>query len=135
MVVLEPSCWAVFKDELTNILPPHTEDAIRLQNLTFTFADFLKKKAPHYRLPQLHRKAMLHGHCHQKVMDRLNDKQYGMLFSEEDVLKEMGVEFESPDDGCCGMAGAFGFEAGSIMTVSIKAGERVLIPEGPPSRG
>jgi FAD/FMN-containing dehydrogenase/Fe-S oxidoreductase len=128
MVVLEPSCWAVFKDELTNILPQHQEDAIRLQNNCFTLADFLKKKAPNYRIPRLHKKALLHGHCHQKALDTLNDKQYGMLYSEKDALKEMGVELDVPDSGCCGMAGAFGYEEGSHYDVSIKAGERVLLP-------
>src|SRR5205807_2390864 len=97
---------AVFKDELTNMLP-QMEDAIRLQTLVFTFSDFLDKRAPNYRLPQLNRKALLHGHCHQKSIDRLNDKRFGELFCEKDVLKKMGVEFRSPETGCCGMAGAF----------------------------
>jgi FAD/FMN-containing dehydrogenase/Fe-S oxidoreductase len=129
MVVLEPSCWAVFKDELTNILPPQTEDAVRLQKNTFTFADFLKKKAPNYRIPKLHKKALLHGHCHQKALDRLDDKQFGMLFAEKDVLKEMDIKFEEPHSGCCGMAGAFGYEEGDHYDVSIKEGERVLLPK------
>jgi Fe-S oxidoreductase len=33
------------------------------------------------------------------------------------------------DSGCCGMAGAFGFEKGDHYDVSIKCGERVLLPE------
>ena len=51
MVVLEPSCWASFKDELGNLMP-NSEDAKRLADLTFTLADFLEKKAPDYRLPR-----------------------------------------------------------------------------------
>jgi Fe-S oxidoreductase len=76
MVVLEPSCWAAFKDELTNLLAGNL-DAKRLQDQTYTLSDFLAQKAPNYRVPKLHRKAMLHGHCHQKALDKLNDKQYG----------------------------------------------------------
>ena len=129
MVVLEPSCWAVFKDEMTNILPPQQEDAIRLQQNTFTLADFLKKKAPSYHLPRLHRKALVHGHCHQKSLDALDDKQFGILFNEKHVLKEMGIEAEIPDTGCCGMAGAFGYEEGDHYDVSVKCGERVLLPK------
>jgi Fe-S oxidoreductase len=129
MVVLEPSCWAVFKDELTNILPAQQEDAVRLQKNTFTFADFLEKKAPHYRVPRLHRKALVQGHCHQKSLDELYDKEYGMLYSEKKVFRQMGVDLEVPDTGCCGMAGAFGYEEGDHYDVSIKEGERVLLPK------
>jgi Fe-S oxidoreductase len=43
------------------------------------------------------------------------------------VLKAMGVEVDLPDAGCCGMAGAFGFEKGKYA-VSMAVGERVLLP-------
>lgn len=127
MIVLEPSCWAVFKDELTNILPSNL-DATRLKDLMFTFSDFLRKKAPNYKPPHFDGHVMLHGHCHQKSLDRLNDKEYGELFAEKEVLKNMGVEPEVPTTGCCGMAGAFGFEPGDHYAVAIAAGERVLLP-------
>jgi FAD/FMN-containing dehydrogenase/Fe-S oxidoreductase len=128
MIVLEPSCWAVFKDELSNILPNH-KDGERLQNLTYTFADFLRKKAPDYEIPKLHRKALVHGHCHQKSLDKLSDKEFGELSAEKEVLKTMGVNFQEPEDGCCGMAGAFGFEAGKHFDLAQKAGERALLPK------
>ncbi|HEY7117050.1 MAG TPA: hypothetical protein VH475_10710, partial [Tepidisphaeraceae bacterium] len=128
IVVLEPSCWAVFKDELTNILNEN-EDAKRLQEQVFTLSDFLDRHAPPgYRVPKLHRKALLHGHCHQKSLDRLNDKRYGELFCEKDLLKKMGIAFEAPTDGCCGMAGAFGFEKGDHYAVAMACGERSLLP-------
>ncbi|HWB53212.1 MAG TPA: heterodisulfide reductase-related iron-sulfur binding cluster, partial [Tepidisphaeraceae bacterium] len=128
MVVLEPSCWAVFKDELTNMLP-NDLDAKRLQNLTMTLAEFLRNKAPHYKPPKFHRKILLHGHCHQKSIDKLNDKEHGELFAERHVLKAMGVEIENPESGCCGMAGSFGFEPGDHYNVAVAAGERVLLPK------
>ena len=40
----------------------------------------------------------------------------------------MGVECESPEAGCCGMAGSFGFERGDHYDVSIACGERELLP-------
>ena len=129
IVVLEPSCWAVFKNELTDILPPHNEDAIRLQALVYTFGDFLEKRAPHYRVPKLAKKALLHGHCHQKSLDHLNDKVHGELKGEKEILKRMGVEFDYPATSCCGMAGAFGYEQGDHYDVAIACGERVLLPE------
>ena len=119
-VVLEPSCGAVFRDELVNLLP-NDEDARRLHGQTYPLSEFLRKKAPHYRLPLLRRKALVHGHCHQKAIIGLAD--------EEAVLKDMGIDFQVPASGCCGMAGAFGFEAGEHYDVSIACGERVLLPE------
>jgi Fe-S oxidoreductase len=128
IVVLEPSCWAVFKDELTNLLPPSNGDAKRLQNLIYTLADFLKERAPGYSAPTLHRRALLHGHCHQKSLDHLGDKTHGELKRTKEVLNEMGIQFDAPATGCCGMAGAFGYERGEHYDVSIACGERVLLP-------
>jgi FAD/FMN-containing dehydrogenase/Fe-S oxidoreductase len=129
MVVLEPSCWASFHDELGNLLP-NNEDGKRLKSLTFTLADFLRKHAPHYRIPKLNRKALVHGHCHQKALDALNDKEFGKLFAEKEIFDKMGIEQKHPDDGCCGMAGAFGYEkVNDHYQVGVAAGERVLLPE------
>ncbi|HEX4056507.1 MAG TPA: FAD-binding and (Fe-S)-binding domain-containing protein [Tepidisphaeraceae bacterium] len=129
MVVLEPSCWASFKDELGNLMP-NSEDAKRLADLTFTLADFLRKKAPDYRLPALKRNAMVHGHCHQKALDALNDKEFGKLFAEKEIFDKMGLSHKHPDAGCCGMAGAFGYEKiNDHYEVGVAAGERMLLPE------
>jgi Fe-S oxidoreductase len=127
MVVLEPSCWAVFKDEMTNLFP-NDADAQRLRQQTYLLTDFLKECAPHYRPPKLQAKALLHGHCHHKSLDKLGDKEFGELKNEKEMLEEMGMQYDAPADGCCGMAGAFGFERGDHYDVSIACGERVLLP-------
>jgi Fe-S oxidoreductase len=118
-VVLEPSCCSVFRDELLNMLPHH-ENAKRLNRQTFTLAEFLTKKAPTYRMPIWEKAAVLHGHCHQKA--ELSFK------ADQELLRRMKINFRAPDTGCCGMAGAFGFEKGDHYDVSIKCGERVLLP-------
>jgi Fe-S oxidoreductase len=120
MVVLEPSCCAVFRDELMNLYP-NNADARRLNEKTFTLAEFLRRHAPHYHVPQLHRHALVHGHCHHKAVMGVS--------AEQELLKAMGLDFKMLDSGCCGMAGSFGFEKGSQYDVSIKCGERVLLPE------
>ena len=127
MVVLEPSCWAAFKDELPALMP-NDEDAKRLAANTFTLGEFLRQKAKHYAPPKLPIKAILHGHCHQKSLEELDDKEFGQLNGEKHILKQMGIDFDAPTTGCCGMAGAFGFEAGEHYETAQKVGERVLLP-------
>jgi FAD/FMN-containing dehydrogenase/Fe-S oxidoreductase len=119
IVVLEPSCAAVFRDELINLFPDD-EDAKRLNQQTFLLSEFLEQKAPGFSPPRLHGKALVHGHCHQKAL-------MGMAH-EESLLRKLGVELAIPDSGCCGMAGSFGFERGERFEVSMRAGERVLLP-------
>jgi Fe-S oxidoreductase len=98
---------------------PHHENARRLRKQTFTLAEFLEKYAPDHHIPKLHRKALVHGHCHHKAVMHLD--------CEKKLLERMGLDYEVPDSGCCGMAGAFGFEADKY-DVSIAVGERVLLP-------
>jgi FAD/FMN-containing dehydrogenase/Fe-S oxidoreductase len=119
IVALEPSCAAVFRDELVNLFP-RDEDARRLSQQVFLLSEFLVREDVLDRLPALRRRALLHGHCHQKaLMPRDGEKE---------VLEAMGVDLEVLDSGCCGMAGAFGFEAGERYEVSVRCGERVLLP-------
>jgi FAD/FMN-containing dehydrogenase/Fe-S oxidoreductase len=118
LVGLEPSCVAVFRDELRNLFP-HDEDAKRLVQQSFLLSEFLEKETTHYQPPQLHRQALVHGHCHHKAIMKLTD--------EEALLTKLGLDFQVLDSGCCGMAGAFGFEK-DHYDVSIKVGERVLLP-------
>ena len=118
IVVLEPSCAAVFRDELLNLFPKD-ERAHRLSRQTFLLSEFLEKKAQHFQLPKLARKALVHGHCHHKSVMRMTD--------EESILRKMGVDFQAPAPGCCGMAGSFGFEAGKYE-ISVAIGELELLP-------
>jgi FAD/FMN-containing dehydrogenase/Fe-S oxidoreductase len=119
MIGLEPSCTAVFRDELTEMFPQN-QNAQRLSNQTYTLAEFLMKRTQGYRIPKLQRPALVHGHCHHKAIMK--------TICETELLKEMGVHFRELQSGCCGMAGAFGFEK-EHYPVSIACGERVLLPE------
>jgi Fe-S oxidoreductase len=114
VVGIEPSCVAVFKDELRKLLP-HDEDAKRLAKQTFHFGEFLGRHEP----PSFSGNALLHGHCHQKAT--------GGLEGTRQVLERMGLEVEVLDSGCCGMAGAWGYER-DHYDVSMACGERVLFP-------
>jgi len=118
LVVLEPSCAAVFRDELLNLFP-HDDRARALSQQTFLLSEFLEQKARHFNLPRLGGQALVHGHCHHKSIMKMSD--------EEAVLRKMGIDFQTPAPGCCGMAGAFGFEQNKYET-SIAIGELELLP-------
>lgn len=119
IVVLEPSCASVFRDEARKLLPGN-EDAKRLAQQTYLLSEYLEKLCPGFSMPQLKQKALVHGHCHHKSVLKFD--------AEEKALKNMGLDFSVPDPGCCGMAGAFGFEAGKHYETAQKCGERALLP-------
>jgi FAD/FMN-containing dehydrogenase/Fe-S oxidoreductase len=118
MVVLEPSCASVFRDELRNLFPTD-ERANRLRRQTFLLCEFLERNAASYQPPRLVRKILLHGHCHHKSLMKMSD--------EESLLRRMGADLRIIDSGCCGMAGPFGFEK-EKFGMSQALGERVLLP-------
>ena len=118
VVVLEPSCASVFRDELLNLFP-EDERATKLSQQVFLFSEFIEKKAQAFQLPAVHRKALVHGHCHHKSIMKMAD--------EERVLQRMGMDYEMPAPGCCGMAGAFGFEK-EKYDLSVAIGELELLP-------
>jgi FAD/FMN-containing dehydrogenase/Fe-S oxidoreductase len=118
VIMLEPSCASVFRDELRGLFPHHGV-AYRLRQQTFTLSSFLQTQND-YEPPRLSgRKVLLHGHCHHKAVLKFGD--------EEALLRRMGVELKSLDSGCCGMAGPFGFESANTA-IAQALGERVLLP-------
>ena len=82
-------------------------------------SEFFEKYAEDFPLPPLARKALVHGHCHHKAIMKMT--------AEESVLRRLGIEFTAPAPGCCGMAGAFGFEKDKY-DVSKAIGELELLP-------
>ena len=118
IVGLEPSCVAVFRDELRNLFP-HDQNAERLCRQTMTLSELLARHAPDWRPPTVGGKALVHAHCHHRSVMGFD--------ADERLLDRLGLDVEVPDTGCCGMAGSFGFEA-EHYDVSTSVGERVLLP-------
>ncbi|GFO54052.1 dimethylmenaquinone methyltransferase [Geomonas sp. Red276] len=116
IVVMEPSTAAVFRDELPNLMPTH-EDGKRMTANTMVLAEYMKKEG--LEGPKFPAKALLQTHCHQKAV--LDGE------AEREVLRKMGVDFSEPEQGCCGMAGSFGFERDKYE-VSMKIAEQNLLP-------
>src|SRR5205823_185382 len=93
IVGLEPSCMTVFRDELVNLLG-NDGDAKKLSTQSFVLSEFLHRKDG-YNPPKLHRKALIHGHCHHKSMLHFE--------TEVELLKEAEIECSVPESSCCGM--------------------------------
>ncbi|MGH2856334.1 MAG: FAD-binding and (Fe-S)-binding domain-containing protein, partial [Solirubrobacteraceae bacterium] len=119
VVALEPSCGAVFRDELPNLLP-HDEDAKRLCRQTRTLGEYLADLGDEWRAPTLERHALLHLHCHQRATSDTD--------CDVRVLERLGLRCELIDSGCCGLAGSFGYERGQKYELSMTIGEQRLLP-------
>ncbi len=118
LVGLEPSCLAVFRDELPNLLAGDM-DAHRLAAQSFSLAELLDRRG--YRPPELHRRALVQRHCHHGAVIGAD--------ADARLMSAMRLDVTTPDSGCCGMAGSFGYERGEKYEVSIACGERVILPE------
>jgi Fe-S oxidoreductase len=121
VVGLEPSCILSFRDEV----PAMVRDG-RAQRLAhaLTFEEFLAREAAAGRLAlplaPIATRALVHGHCHQKSFEAFAPV--------ETVLRLVpGLAVETIESSCCGMAGAFGYAAGTI-DVSLAMGELALLP-------
>ena len=121
IVGLEPSCLLTLRDEYPELIP--TTAAKKVAENSFLFDEFVMREHNEGRLIlQSHRngkKALLHGHCHQKAL-------VGTAPTIA-MLKKAGYEVSEIDSGCCGMAGSFGFEK-EHYDLSIKIGNRRLVP-------
>jgi FAD/FMN-containing dehydrogenase/Fe-S oxidoreductase len=117
IVVLEPSCASVFRDELVNLFPEDAR-AKKLRAQTLLLSEFLEHHAPEYMPDQFSRKILVHGHCHHKALMKMT--------AQTSLLVKMGADVRAPDSGCCGMAGGFGF-AKEKFKISQAIGERVLL--------
>jgi FAD/FMN-containing dehydrogenase/Fe-S oxidoreductase len=119
VVVLEPSCAAVFRSDAPELLG--TEAAGRLAEQTKTLAEVLREAQWQPQPPGQagQAKAIAQVHCHQHAI---------MGFDADiAVLRACGVDVDVLDTGCCGLAGNFGFERGHYE-VSAGCAERGLWP-------
>ena len=121
-VGLEPSCMLGFRDEIPALVKG--EDGRRLAAHALLFEEFLAREAKEgtFKLPlkPVAKRALLHGHCHQK--------SFAAMPAVEAVLRLVpDLAVETVDSSCCGMAGAFGYGADTI-DVSLKMAELSLLP-------
>jgi Fe-S oxidoreductase len=117
IVGLEPSCVTVFRDELPDLFPddPRAEQLAQRMRTLDEFLDGL----PDFQPPRLSRRAIVQAHCHHHAIVGLG--------AEKSLLARMGLSATVLDSGCCGMAGAFGYEK-ERYPVSVACAERKLLP-------
>ena len=119
IVGLEPSCILTFRDELPSLFPEDTR-ATALASNSFLLDELLARETPDFLPPELRRRTIVQGHCHQKAIAGIGDEV--ALLS-----RAAGAELDVLDAGCCGMAGAFGYDR-AHFEISKTIGERVLFP-------
>ena len=116
VVVLEPACLSVFRDELHQFFPDDAR-AAALGAQMKSLAELLEARG--YAPRRAFGRALLQGHCHQKSL-------WGAA-AEAKLLRAAGLEVEAPDTGCCGMAGSFGFRQ-ETEAASRRIAELALLP-------
>ena len=122
IIGLEPSCMLTFRDEI--LAMGRGDDAKSVAAHAQLFEEFIaaRHSAGTLQLPlnALDKKALLHGHCHQKA--------FGLMGAVETTLKLVpGLAVATVESSCCGMAGAFGYQA-ETLAVSKAMGELSLLP-------
>jgi Fe-S oxidoreductase len=123
IVGLEPSCLLTLRDEFKAILARGEGDAVAGAAMLFEEFVAAEHAAGRFELalaPLSQQRALLHGHCHQKAFDTV-----GAL--EQTLALVPGLAVEKFESTCCGMAGAFGYEA-EHYDVSMTIGELGVLP-------
>jgi Fe-S oxidoreductase len=128
LIGIEPSAILSFRDEYPDLVGPSLRnDALELAKHTFLFDEFILQvmatgdRNPANLFTSEKKHIKLHGHCHQKAL--------GSVATTRKMLSlPLNYTVEEINSGCCGMAGAFGYER-EHYEVSMKVGELVLFPE------
>ncbi|GAA2736671.1 FAD-linked oxidase C-terminal domain-containing protein [Streptomyces nogalater] len=119
VIGLEPSCTAVFRADAPELMPDD-QDVQRLAGQVRTFAEHLVHHAPDdWRPPRLARQATVQTHCHQHAVMKFD--------ADRELMRRAHLDAEVLDEGCCGLAGNFGFERGH-HEVSLAVGELGVLP-------
>jgi Fe-S oxidoreductase len=117
VVMLEPACLSVFRDELKQLFPDDARAAELARNV-HSLAEFLDARG--YAPPRGYGRVLVQAHCHQKAL-------WGST-ADVRLLRASGLEVDAPDLGCCGMAGSFGLKA-AHEAASRRIAEIALLPK------
>jgi FAD/FMN-containing dehydrogenase/Fe-S oxidoreductase len=135
IVGLEPSEIFTLRDEFLDFFP--SDPWVKaLSDRAYMIDEFLVRPDQKglLRFPNLKKKriqdstnVLLHGHCYQKAQPPAKDGFPSGVQATELLLQNAGYSVNTIKDGCCGMAGAFGYEA-EHYSLSMKVGELTMFP-------
>ena len=138
VVGLEPSEIYTLRDELLDLLPERQLEVESLMARAWLIDEYLVRKPTEgdklrivrafYNKDQANTKILLHGHCYQKAQPPHPDGFPVGVSASAELLKAVGYDVEILNTGCCGMAGAFGYES-DHYDLSMQVGELKLFPE------
>ena len=118
VIGIEPSSLTTLRDEFLALLPG--EPARALAARAFLLSEFLDREKAELPLKPIAAEAHIHGHCHQKA--------FGAFPDAVKTLRQVpGMAVTPIASSCCGMAGAFGYEA-RHHDISMAMGELSLLP-------
>ncbi len=126
VIGIEPSAILCLRDEYKDLCKEELSGkALELSENTFMIDEFISKEAEkgHITKKQFRtdvKKIYLHGHCHQKALSKTD-------YTKKMLMLPAGHEVENIECGCCGMAGAFGYEKEHYQ-ISMSIGELSLFP-------
>ncbi|MFD4950602.1 FAD-binding and (Fe-S)-binding domain-containing protein [Streptomyces sp. NPDC058451] len=119
IIGLEPSCTAVFRADAPELMPAD-QDVKRLAGQVRTFAEQLVHHAPEgWQPPKLTRQATVQTHCHQHAIMKFD--------ADRELMRRAHLDADVLDEGCCGLAGNFGFERGH-HEISMAVAEQGVLP-------
>jgi Fe-S oxidoreductase len=145
VIGIEPSEIYTLRDELFDLLPERRDEVEKLAARAWLIDEFLVRpstknqklritnilsasgSAQHNRDTLARERILLHGHCYQKAQPPHADGYPVGMGASAEMLRAVGYDVEVLNSGCCGMAGAFGYET-DHYDVSMQVGELTLLP-------
>jgi len=131
VIGLEPSEIYTLRDEFCDLLPARAAEVERLAVRAWMFDEYFIRQARLFVQGEPSsapgQPILLHGHCYQKAQPPAADGFPVGQAATADFLRYFGYAVEIIPSGCCGMAGAFGYEA-EHYDVSMAVGELTLFP-------
>ncbi len=118
VIGLEPSCLFTLRDEFRSLLPGPAADA--LAGRALLLSEFLAREKPSLALKPMPGRAHVHGHCHQKSFGAFPAGLAALRLVPELTVRPIA-------SSCCGMAGAFGYQA-ETQDASRAMAEAGLLP-------
>lgn len=139
IIGIEPSEIYMLRDDFLDLLPGRKEEVEKLAARAWLVDEFLIRPAQGQQNSRITKalslistennnsKICLHGHCYQKAQAPHRDGYPVGVGASVAMLSGVGYEVETLNTGCCGMAGAFGYEQDHVE-ISMKVGELKLFP-------